>query len=237
MATATLRSILETGSGQSSRGALALVGPAAVAPGAERPALARARLHEALGPARRSFALLAMGAAQEAGPGPVIWIRPTWQAERLNPEGMVRWCAPGRVIFVDARRPDDMLWTLEEVLRSGAVGLAVADMPGRIGLTAVRRLHLAAEAGAGQGHGHVPLGLVLTPEPEDGSPGVESRWQMVARHAGGPSRWRLARLRARRDPPRAWTLTRDRQRLRLAPAEAPDQGLDRSAKEDLGPCP
>ncbi|MCB1371371.1 MAG: hypothetical protein KDJ83_10810, partial [Rhodobacteraceae bacterium] len=43
-------------------------------------ALARARAHEATGPARVLFALLAGGAAR----GPILWLQPGWYAEKLN---------------------------------------------------------------------------------------------------------------------------------------------------------
>lgn len=159
------------------------------------------RVHEICGPARRSLALRVMARLS----GPVIWIRPGWQAERLNPEGVCRLTEPGRLIFVDARRADDLLWCLEETLRSGAVALAVAELPEPPGLTPVRRLHLACEAGAQASGGPPPLGLVLTPGP-GGAAGVESRWSFAPDHAPGDTGWQLRRLRARAAPPAAWRM-------------------------------
>lgn len=163
--------------------------------------LVRARVHEACGPARRT---LAMWLASQTK-GPVMWIAPAWEAERLNPEGMLPWADPGRFLFVHPRRGEDLLWCMEEALRAGAVPLVVGDIPGLPGLTAVRRMHLAAETGAGLGT--APLGLLLTPG-GGGAQGIESRWHMAATHEGHHQRWRLERRRARTAPPKAWTVTR-----------------------------
>ncbi|MEM8577619.1 MAG: hypothetical protein AAGF60_07175 [Pseudomonadota bacterium] len=163
------------------------------------PEIALGRVHEACGPARRSLALWL--AAQTSGP--VLWIAPAWEAEALNPCGVVPFIDPARLIFVSPRRAEDVLWSMEETLRAGIVPLAVADLPGLPTLTQVRRMHLAAEAS-----GTAPLGLLLTPGPAGGAPGVESRWHLSPTHAGGRSAWRLDRLRARTAPVKSWHLTR-----------------------------
>ena len=171
-------------------------------------ALRPGRVHEFCGPARRGLALRVAGRLS----GPVLWIRPAWQAERLNPDGICDLVEPGRLIFVDCRRTEDQLWCLEEALRSGAVALAVADLLQPPALTPVRRLHLAAEAGAGAGpagrgkaDGPAPIGLLLTPG-SGGAAGVESRWQATPAHRPEAAAWHIARLRARAAPPRAWQM-------------------------------
>lgn len=161
--------------------------------------LRQGRVHECCGPARRSFALWAAGRTK----GPLIWIRPAWQAERLNPDGICGLVDPGRLIFVECGRAEDLLWCLEETLRSGAVTLAVAELPEGPPLTPVRRLHLAAEAGAAAGT--TPTGLLLVPG-DGGAAGVESRWHVAPAHGGDTTAWHIERRRARQAPPQAWRL-------------------------------
>jgi len=172
-------------------------------------ALRLARLHEACGNARRTFALMVAARLAPTSERPVIWIAPAWLPDRLHGDGMLRFLPPGQVIFVHPTRAEDVLWVAEEVLRSGAAPLTVADLPGLPTLTAVRRMHLAAETGAEAGR-LMPLGLILT-EGAGGAPGVESRWRLDADHTADPhpaapegEGWRLERLRARTDPPRSW---------------------------------
>ncbi|WP_135501434.1 ImuA family protein [Roseovarius aestuariivivens] len=176
-------------------------------------ALAPARLHELCGPARHRLAMLVAAATQ----GPVFWITPDWQGDRLHPDGMAPLVGPERFTFVTPRRAPDLLWTLEEVLRSGSVPLAVAELPEPPGLTAVRRLHLAAETGAAEGRG-APLGLILTPG-EGGAPGVESRWHMAPAHAPGRPGWTLERRRARTLPPQSWQVSPGKTGFVLDPRE------------------
>lgn len=159
-----------------------------------------ARVHEACGPARRTFALWL--AAQTTGP--VIWVAPEWGVDQLHADGVTELIDPARLIFVHPKRAEDVLWTMEEVLRAGAVALAVDDLPGLPGLTQVRRMHLAAETGTKEGQ-FSPLGLLLTPD-MGGAQGAETRWHLAPDHGHGPSQWRLERLRARTAPGQAWTL-------------------------------
>lgn len=180
--------------------------------------LARGRLHEFCGPARVTLAAMLMGQIT----GPVVWVLPGWQAERLYPAGLAEFADPGRVIFARARRPEDILWTMEEALRSGAVPLVVGEVLAPPGLTPVRRMHLAAEAGAERAaHADrlAPLGVILTPG-QGGAQGVESRWHLRPAPSGSTlierrQAWQLSRLRARMAPVAEWGVTGLGGRLQL----------------------
>ena len=154
----------------------------------------------------------------------MFWITPAWLPDRLHAPAVSRWIDPGRLVFLDAKRPEDLLWTMEEALRSGTVPLVVADLPEPPALTPVRRLHLAAETGAGTGA--APIGLLLTPG-DGGAPGIETRWTMAPAHAAeGRTAWRLGRLRARTLPPKQWdVMPSPTKGLALAPApQVAEQG-------------
>lgn len=163
--------------------------------------LTRARVHELCGSARRTLALV----IAQALDGPVIWITPDWNSARLHAEGVVSFLGPERLLFVNPRREEDLLWSMEEALRAGVIPCVVADLPKPPALTPVRRLHLAAETGASEGT-TLPLGLILTPS--GAAPGVESRWSLSARHPDTfTRRWKLGRLRARTAPEAEWDVT------------------------------
>jgi protein ImuA len=185
--------------------------PVQALPGGLGLGLARGRVHEVCGPARATLAAMILGESQ----GPVIWIGPGWLPERIYPAGLAELADPGRIIFARARRPEDLLWAMEEALRSGAAPLVLADLPAPPALTPVRRLHLAAETGA-EAARHAgrlpPLGVLMTPD-QGGAAGVESRWHMAAAPSGSTlierrSAWILHRLRARLAPEASFHLQR-----------------------------
>jgi len=173
--------------------------------------LTRARVHEFCGTARRTLALMLAG---KVG-GTVIWISPAWSTAQLNAAGMLQFINPGRLVLVQPKRTTDILWSMEEALRSAATPLVVADLPETVGLTPVRRLHLAAETGARTGAA-IPLGLLLTPE-DGGAQGVESRWHMAPDHKAGHQAWQLDLRRARTRPPERWQLKNRNGQLCLLP--------------------
>lgn len=188
-------------------------------PTAPEVALTPGRAHEICGAARRTLTLWI--AARYAGP--VLWIAPSWDSDMLHSDGVWPILDPARLITLRVSRAEDLLWSVEEALRSGAVPLVVACLPAPPALTPVRRLHLAAQHGGdllGK-NGTPPLALLLTPG-QGGAPGVESRWHMQPDHLPAPTigaaappakdvpiadRWRLHRTRARGLPPKSWLVT------------------------------
>lgn len=174
---------------------------------------------------------------------PVLWV----QDERsLKKTG--RPYRPGlppalrhRVIHVAARGAQDALFALEEGLRCRDLAFVIGEVAGNpreLGLTASRRLSLAAEK-----HG-VPLFLVRHDATRDlGS--ARMRWQVRSAPSprgcwnpaapGAPS-WHAELFRARAHPPGEWILRNDRENL-VAERPAPLATIDSPAPDhgDLVP--
>ncbi len=152
--------------------------------------------------------------------GALLWLA---RGDDLYAPGLVRYgIGPGQLLVVSGlRRADDMLWAMEEALRCRTVGGVVAEI-GQIGLSAGRRLMLAAE-------GTGVLGLVLSRRDRGrGRVGVAvSRWRVTAvpggvgaDKAGLPGRmsngrkqpeadgirWRVELLHCRGGRPMEWTV-------------------------------
>ena len=159
------------------------------------------RVSEICGPARRALAVRAIAKTE----GPVIWVYEAWETERIMPAGMAAFTNPSRVVFVDVQRQEEGLWTVEETVHSGAAAAIVMETGKPPGLTAIRRIHLAAEKAKNQ-----TLILLLTPE-TGGAAGVESRWHIASAHERPEeNRYALTRLRARMAPPKVFTLIEER---------------------------
>lgn len=125
------------------------------------------RVHEACGPLAIAFAAIA-----GAGAGHVLWIHESWRSERIAANALSAWLDPSRIVIALTRDQTDTLAVAEEGLRDGAVGLVVMELSARIGLTAGRRLQLAAQAGKATGLCLIPEGM--------GSPAAETRWRCSA---------------------------------------------------------
>jgi len=141
--------------------------------------------------------------------GSLLWIAAEPEAW---PPGLVRFgISPADLVLVQARRPVDGLWAMEECLRCPGVAGALLVLA-ELDLTAARRLQLAAEAGGA-------LGLLLRSdgggmEGTAGATAALTRWRVDAlagagggAHDLGDPRWRLELLRCRGGGrPGAWSV-------------------------------
>jgi protein ImuA len=176
--------------------------------------LPRAAVHEVLAAepgAAAGFCALVLARAARPPPGTgeprgsLLWIAAEPDAW---PPGLAQFgISPADLVLVQARRPVDGLWAMEEALRCPGVAGALLVLA-ELDMTAARRLQLAAEAGGA-------LGLLLRPDSEEavGATAALTRWRVGALSGagGGPHdlgdpRWRLEMLRGRGGRPGAWNL-------------------------------
>jgi protein ImuA len=177
--------------------------------------LARGALHEAAGtgPDTRhgtAPALLAAAILARAE-GPVLWVsvRLDLFAPALAEVGL----SPERLIHLEAGR--EVLPAMEEGLRHPGLAGVVGEVPGRLGLTASRRLQLAAEA-----TGALAFVIRRPARPDDpvlAEPSAAvTRWRVAPLPSPPPlpqapevpglgrARWRLELVRVRGGEPGSW---------------------------------
>jgi protein ImuA len=133
--------------------------------------------------------------------------------------------APERLIAVAAARPRDVLWAMEEALRSRAIGIVIGEIRSReIDTIATRRLSLAAAAGN-------TLGLLLRPSPGEETSAAVTRWLVATTPAApspqgvGPPRFTARLMRNRRGHLGTWILEWNRTEQRYGLASANPQPL------------
>lgn len=162
--------------------------------------LRRGGLHEVIAADESAAAagfctmLLARLAGQH---GTLLWAR--LGAELYGPGLATLGLDPARLIVVRPRRDDDVLWVLEEGLRSRAPA-AVLGETGSGGPIALRRLQLAAETSGVAAILLRPFAAKVVPGP------VLSRWRIGSAGRGdmlGP-RWRVELQRCRSGTPGTW---------------------------------
>jgi protein ImuA len=141
--------------------------------------------------------------------GTVVWAFPK---RDLFPPALAQvGVHPDRVIYVEAGK--DVLLVIEEALRHAGLAAVVGEIAGPIGLTASRRLQLAAETSGGFGlllRRPRRLGQDHTEEPTV----ARTRWRVTAVPSGpalpwspvtpglARARWKLGLLRCRGGVPR-----------------------------------
>ena len=167
------------------------------------------------GGAATAFTAALLGRRQRETGRPVFWIA---ARESLCGHGLAAYgLEMGALILVRATSPVDAQWAMEEALREPGVGAVVGEIA-ELGLTASRRLQLAAEVGG-------VTGILLRPDTaEAASPNAATekpqatpsacvtRWRVRAAASGparpaqmvGPARWQVELLRCRACAPRQW---------------------------------
>lgn len=183
--------------------------------------LPRGCLHEIVG-GETAVGFAAALAARVAGRahisgegGAVLWcLRPraVFDAGHLHGPGLVQFgLDPGRLIIAQARSDQDLLWAMEEGLRSGRPAAVLGEV-GEVGLAATRRLQLAAEMG-----GVTALLLRRKQARRDSSVAV-TRWRVTPASSGdvfshalpsgaiSPGCWRVDLVRCRGGAPKSWLM-------------------------------
>jgi len=117
---------------------------------------------------------------------------------------------PQRLLLMDVAKDMDVLWALEEALRSGACAAVIGHL-GHASFTATRRLALAAATTQ-------TSCLLLTAPGRAGSTAARTRWRISAAPsaphtldtaAPGTPRWRAELVRVKDAQPGAWLMERD----------------------------
>lgn len=144
-------------------------------------------VHEFLGGAASALAAVIAGRLS----GTVLWcLDVTCREEPYGPGLAALGLDPSRLVLARCRDAKEMLWVMEEGLRSTAPAAVIAEPETDIGLIESRRLQLAAEAGR-------TIGMVLRERGGEGClapSAVASRWRVDSDPCGG---WRLVLRRCR----------------------------------------
>lgn len=145
-----------------------------------------------------------------------LWIRPghvDGETGGLYGHGLTAFGLPlDRLLMLRVTQARDVFWAMEEALRCRALGCVIAELPNdgpAAGLTATRRLTLAAREGGG-------LGFLLRHRACALTSAADTRWE-VAGCASRPDRFgglgrpafSLSLTKNRRGPVGRWTVTWD----------------------------
>jgi protein ImuA len=168
---------------------------------------------------------LALALAARADPRKhTLWIQPDFagiEAGLLYGPGLAAFGLPmERIILLRVARPIDVMWAMEEGLKSRVLSSVVAELSGDgacADLTATRRLVLAARDGGGVG---LLLRHRISPEPS----AAATRWDIAAAPSepdsyGGLGRtaFTLSLVKNRRGPLGRWTIQWDHHERSFSP--------------------
>lgn len=178
--------------------------------------LARGAVHEAVGDAAAGFAAMIATRLE----GMVLWCVAADACADLYGPGLASFgLSPARVVVARCGDRTELLWAMEEGLRTRALAAVFGEPPGPVDLTASRRLQLAAEAGG-------TLGMVLNPAGTGrfAASALESRWRIDPAPAGGTVRpcWTVTLERCRGGAQGSyWMVERNEETGDFAVAAAP----------------
>ncbi|HEY4163116.1 MAG TPA: hypothetical protein VGM59_08635 [Dongiaceae bacterium] len=161
--------------------------------------------------AAAGFAALWLAKLQKAGP--LLWVARAagLKAIDLHAHGLRRFgIDPRRLILVGARRDEEILWAMEEGLKSRGLSAVLGEI-GKLDLTASRRLQLAAEAGGVAAFALRRWRLMAAAEREAAQPiAALTRWRIAGLKGGnGGIHWRVELARCRGGQPGSWTLQQE----------------------------
>lgn len=145
---------------------------------------------------------------------PLLWVQ-----DRLSRQETGLPYLPGlsgrTIIRVDVNRPLDVLWAMEEALKSSSLGAVIGEIwgnPKALDFTATKRLVMRAERYS------VPCWLIRRAASPDLS-AARDRWRVTSLpslphphdlKAPGDPRWRVELFRSRHAQPGTWIATYDR---------------------------
>ena len=175
--------------------------------------------------------------------GSVLWVETDFaRMENGAPYGpglALHGLDPDRLVMLTVPRATDVLWAMEEALRSRAVTIAIGHVPDDRTLdegTATRRLSLTAR----EAHG---FGLLLRHHPSEAASAAATRWQIAAAPGAqdqfggiGRTTFALALTKNRRGPCCRWLVTWDHHERVFHPALSvglAETARDRSARARL----
>ena len=156
-----------------------------------------------------ALALRRLADAQERRP--LLWCRLAAQERehgRLYGHGLERLgLKRQRFVTITLKQPQALLWTMEEALKSGALGVVIGDADAaHADLTVTRRLSLAAQAGAS-------AGLLVFARADVAASASQTRWTAASAASFSPPNdgaapghpaWNIELTRARGGRPGQW---------------------------------
>ena len=169
------------------------------------------KIHEACGPAKIRIAILLASKTE----GLIVWVRLKWENTDLNMEGISSWFSPKRLLLINVNNKNDLLFAIEEILRSGISNLTIAELPHIPNALQMRRLNLSMKKGGLYNGPNTNIGLILTPN-KGGAPNIDSRWYASPlpcwscspnkTYTPPKEKWYVNRLFSRTEPNKEWSI-------------------------------